>query len=139
MKMVSSPRERSKEVCGSRRSPGHAYGNPKEPDDEADEDPPHVIELSDGEVIAGDQLPLDASYALELSTFQLKKGDRLKLELEVLDHRGDNRGEVVRADPLYLQVSDESGVLAAISESDERSEKQLSDIIKRELGIGGSQ
>jgi hypothetical protein len=35
-----------------------------------------------------------------------------------------------------LEISDESGVLAAISEADPRSEEKLTDIIKRQLGIG---
>jgi hypothetical protein len=36
-------------------------------------------------------------------------------------------------------VTDESGILAAISESDERSARRLDEIIKRQLGIGESQ
>lgn len=101
--------------------------------------PSRVVQLNAGDVIPGSELPRDASYALDLSAFELAKGDRLKLELEAVDYRGNNQGEAYRADPLYLLVSDESGVLSAISESDEKSEKQLSDIIRRELGIGDSQ
>jgi hypothetical protein len=43
-----------------------------------------------------------------------------------------------QGDPLVLEISDESGVLAAISEADPRSEERLTDIIKRQLGIGES-
>ena len=100
--------------------------------------PSRVIELNE-EVIPSTELPMDAVYALDLSAFELAKGDRLKLELEAVDYRGENQGQAYRGDPLYLLVSDESGVLSAISESDEKSEKQLSDIIRRELGIGDSQ
>jgi hypothetical protein len=65
----------------------------------------------------------------------------VKLTLEVTDYRGENEaGEVVgqthHSDALVLEISDESGVLAAISSADERSEQRLTDIIKRQLGIG---
>jgi hypothetical protein len=71
----------------------------------------------------------------------LEKGDRVRLTLEVVDYRGEDDeglavGESCLCDPLVLEISDESGVLAAISEADERSEQRLTDIIKRQLGIG---
>ena len=75
---------------------------------------------------------------VDLASFGLEKGDRLRLELEVVDYRGKVASESVRSDPLVLEVSDESGVLAAISEPDERTEKQINDSIKLELGIGES-
>lgn len=96
-----------------------------------------------GEPIRGDRLPLDASFTLSLSPLKLTKGDRLRITLEVCDYRGENEagqptGEKYQSDPLVLEISDESGVLAAISEADERSEQRLTDIIKRQLGIGES-
>ncbi len=66
----------------------------------------------------------------------LVKGDQLKVTFEVTDYRGTSAGQSTVAEPIVLQVTDESGVLAAISESDERSAKQLDVIIKRQLGIG---
>lgn len=95
------------------------------------------------EPIRGDRLPLDASFTLSLSPLKLTKGDRLRITLEVCDYRGENEageptGERYQSDPLVLEISDESGVLAAISEADERSEQRLTDIIKRQLGIGES-
>ena len=95
------------------------------------------------EPIRGDRLPLDASFTLSLSPLKLTKGDRLRITLEVCDYRGENdagepTGERYQSDPLVLEISDESGVLAAISEADERSEQRLTDIIKRQLGIGES-
>ena len=66
------------------------------------------------------------------------KGDRLKLTLEAVDYRGDAPGESYLSDPLVLEISDEAGVLAAISEADQRSEQRLTDIIKEQLGIGES-
>jgi hypothetical protein len=96
-----------------------------------------------GQPIRGDRLPLDASFTLSLSPLKLTKGDRLRITLEVCDYRGENdagqpTGEKYQSDPLVLEISDESGVLAAISEADERSEQRLTDIIKRQLGIGES-
>jgi hypothetical protein len=95
------------------------------------------------EPLRGESLPLDANFTLNLSPLQLTKGDRLKITLEVVDYRGENEagqptGERYQSDPLVLEISDESGVLAAISEADERSEQRLTDIIKRQLGIGES-
>jgi hypothetical protein len=91
--------------------------------------------------IIGDQLPITANYRLSLSPLNLAKGDSLKLALEVTDYRGaSERGELTgrtaMSDSLMLEVSDESGVLAAISQGDQRSEQQLTEIIKRQLGIG---
>ena len=93
--------------------------------------------------LTGERLPLTGKHVLSLSPLKLAKGDRVKLTLEVTDYRGENeRGEMVgttyASDPLVLEVSDESGVLAAISEADQRSEERLTDIIKRQLGIGES-
>ena len=107
----------------------------------AQEDEKHVLAVFDGEqpiLAAKKGLPLQAAYTLNLSSFGLAKGDRLKLTMEFTDYRGDQPGKSYLSDPLVLEVSDESGVLAAISEADERSEERLSDIIKRQLGIGES-
>jgi len=83
-------------------------------------------------------LPLEGQCVVDLSQLGLKKGDRLKVELEIVDYRGEMPGKPTRSDSLVLEITDESGVLAAVSEADERSEKQLTDIIKRQLGIGES-
>lgn len=82
--------------------------------------------------------PVRGTYALDLAPLMLAKGDRLKLTLAITDYRGDTPGESYLSDPLILEISDESGVLAAISEADERSEQRLTDIIKKQLGIGES-
>lgn len=91
--------------------------------------------------VLGDRLPMTSRYGLALSPLKLAKGDRVKLTLEVTDYRGENDsgqavGQSHASDPLILEISDESGVLAAISQADERSEQRLTDIIKRQLGIG---
>jgi hypothetical protein len=95
------------------------------------------------EPLVGDRLPVQGKFALSLSPLKLVKGDQIKITLEVTDYRGENDagqpvGVVYRSDPLVLEISDESGVLAAISEADQRSEERLTDIIKRQLGIGES-
>lgn len=102
----------------------------------------HRFELqAPNEPLFGDRLPVAGNFPLSLSPLKLAKGDSLKLTLEVTDYRGENDqrqpiGQAAVSDSLLLQVSDESGVLAAISEGDQRSEQQLSEIIKRQLGIG---
>jgi hypothetical protein len=102
-----------------------------------------VFPLLNGKPVLSGSLPLQSTYAVGLSQLNVSKGDRVKLTLEVVDYRGNSpdgkpRGETYLSDPLILEISDESGVLAAISEADERSEQRLTDIIKRQLGIGES-
>lgn len=98
-----------------------------------------VISIIDtGEPILADRLPLKDTYRLELSPLKLAKGDQLQVVLEAVDYRGTTPGQSAMSEPLVLQVTDESGVLAAISESDEKSARQLDAIITRQLGIGGS-
>jgi hypothetical protein len=101
----------------------------------------HRFDLLATEPILGDRLPVANRYGLSLSPLKLAKGDRVKLTLEVTDYRGENEaglavGQSHVSDALVLEISDESGVLAAISQADERSEQRLTDIIKRQLGIG---
>jgi hypothetical protein len=103
----------------------------------------HRFDLLKGKPLLADSLPLASRYPLALSSLNLTKGDRVKLTLEVTDYRGENdQGQPVgrshAAEGLVLEISDESGVLAAISQADERSEQRLTDIIKRQLGIGES-
>jgi hypothetical protein len=93
--------------------------------------------------LTGNRLPAQGKFAASLSPLKLVKGDRIKITLEVTDYRGENDagqavGTIFRSEPLVLEISDESGVLAAISEADQRSEERLTDIIKRQLGIGES-
>jgi hypothetical protein len=103
----------------------------------------HRFDLLQGQPLLADRLPLASRHVLSLSPLKLAKGDRVRLTLEVTDYRGENeRGEPIgrshAAEGLVLEISDESGVLAAISQADERSEQRLTDIIKRQLGIGES-
>jgi len=88
------------------------------------------------EPITRSELPLNRRFALNLADFALKKGDRLRLTLEVTDFRGKLAGRSSLSEPLLLDISDESGVLAAISEADIRSEQWLTDLINRQMGVG---
>ena len=102
-----------------------------------------VAVLPAGQTATGDKLPLAGHYPLKLAGLKLprgplQKGDRLKLVLEATDDRGALPGVSAAGEPLILEISDESGVLSAISEADTKSEERLTDIIKRQLGIGES-
>jgi hypothetical protein len=103
----------------------------------------HRFDLLSGKPVLSDRLPLASRYSLSLSSLKLAKGDRLKLTLEATDYRGENaRGEPVGhpqvSESLVLEISDESGVLAAVGEADPHTDERLTDIIKRQLGIGES-
>lgn len=97
------------------------------------------IELPlDPRPLVGQNLPYRGQYALDLSPLKLAKGDQLKVTLEVVDYRGTAQGRSYLSEPLLLEISDEAGVLAAITAADERSEKRLSDLIQQQLGVGES-
>lgn len=74
---------------------------------------------------------------LDLSGCRLEKGDELRLTVQALDDRGEFEPNVGVGEPLVLKVTDRSGILAGLNESDQFSVKQLDTIIQRELGIGG--
>jgi hypothetical protein len=93
--------------------------------------------------VASDKLPLRAvslpyrdAYSLDLSKLNLSKGDELELTLEATDGRGQTEGIVTLSEPLFLQVSDEAGVLAAISETDPDAERRLDEMIQQQLDAG---
>ncbi|MEK6233895.1 MAG: hypothetical protein N2C14_04210, partial [Planctomycetales bacterium] len=95
-------------------------------------------EGSSGEGAAAPRLA-QGRYALDLGKLKLSKGDQLRITLEAIDFRGPNIGQSAYSDPVILHVTDERGVLAAMTETDERSARQLDAIIRRQLGIGESQ
>ncbi len=81
---------------------------------------------------------LRGRYALDLKPLELRKGDELKITLEAIDFRGPAPGASAFCEPIVLQVTDESGVLAGLVDADEKSARQLDVIIQRQLGIGES-
>ncbi|MBI5760690.1 MAG: hypothetical protein HZA46_19400 [Planctomycetales bacterium] len=82
------------------------------------------------------QLVLRGRHPLDLRPLGLTKGDEVHITLEAIDFRGGNAGQSARSEPIVLRVTDESGVLAGLTEADERSARQLDAIIQRQLGIG---
>ena len=76
---------------------------------------------------------------INLLPLGLRKGDELKLTLEAIDYRGERPGASKLSEPLVLKVTDQSGFLASLVESDEKSARRLDSIIERQLGIGESQ
>ena len=88
-----------------------------------------------GAPVLSDRLPLMGSHTLALQTWSVQKGDQVTLMLEVVDDRGDLPGSSSFSDPLRLQLSDEHGVISAISGMDEQSEQQLSELIQRQLEV----
>lgn len=84
------------------------------------------------------QLVLRGRHPLDLRPLGLAKGDEVHVTLEAIDFRGANAGQSARSEPIVLRVTDESGVLAGLTEADERSARQLDAIIQRQLGIGES-
>ncbi|MFO0871961.1 MAG: hypothetical protein U0935_23795 [Pirellulales bacterium] len=94
--------------------------------------------LEPGRIVRGAELPWNKSRPVELQPLRLQKGDRLTLVLEVTDDRGTGMGRSFRSEPVSLEVSDEAGVLSSVLEADQRAEERLSEIIKRQLGIGES-
>ena len=88
------------------------------------------------QVIQGAELPWNGKRTIDLAPLKLAKGDQLSIVLEVTDYRGDRPGATFGSEPAILEISDEAGVLSAVLEADQRAEERLSEIIKRQLGIG---
>ncbi len=88
--------------------------------------------------VASDRLPLDGIAKVKLDGLGLEVGDRVRVFVRAVDYRGDAAGRATESEPILLEVTDERGILAALTESDERSVKQLDAIIDRELSVGGA-
>lgn len=101
---------------------------------EASQRPP--IELA--YELRGDELPVVGAFVLEdLASLKLTRGDEVRITLSATDYRGENLpGVTSESEPIILEITDESGILAAVSEGDRRSQEQIDDLIRRQLGIG---
>ena len=75
--------------------------------------------------------------AIPLSPYELAKGDEVKIVLEVTDWRGDIVGQKGLGESNMFNVTDLNGILAQTGEEDKKSAKQLDEILRREMGIGG--
>jgi hypothetical protein len=82
------------------------------------------------------QKALRGRLELDLAPFGLAKGDQVRVTLEAVDYRGDHPGTPVQSEPVVFHVTDESGILAGLVEADEKSARQLDEIIQRQLGAG---
>ncbi len=108
-----------------------------EPADESAPPEVHWLDFKETEFpIRSPQLPYLSHYVLDLKPWTLHKGDRIKVTLETTDYRGPVAGASVKSKPLYLEVSDQAGVLAAILSADHRAEQDLDEMIQRQLGLG---
>lgn len=88
--------------------------------------------------VGRDRLPLSGSTPLPLAALKLRKGDQVKISLRATDYRGEHEGRTAVSDPVMLDVTDEPGLLAAISESDQLSARQIDAILERQLQVGGA-
>jgi hypothetical protein len=105
----------------------------------------HINLLGAGRSVTLERLPLAGKAAVNLAALQLdasrgqlQKGDRLKVVLVAEDDRGTAPGETFRSEPIIIEISDEFGVASAVGEADPQAEQRVTEIIKRQLGIGES-
>ncbi|MBS0263389.1 MAG: hypothetical protein JSS02_15715 [Planctomycetes bacterium] len=82
------------------------------------------------------QASLRGRHVVDLKSLNLAKGDEVRVTLEATDYRGHRPGVVAHSEPIVFSVTDETGVLAGLVEADEKSARQLDQIIQRQLGIG---
>jgi len=97
-----------------------------------------VLNLKPDQPILRPKLPYNGVYRLPLDQFKLAKGDVLRVTLEAIDYRGDDPGKPTRSDPVVLQITDESGIMTALGETDLRAAHQLDLLIQRQSQTGGS-
>ena len=74
---------------------------------------------------------------IPLSSYELAKGDEVKIVLEVTDWRGNSAGQTGTGEAITFNVTDLNGIFVQTGEEDKKSAKQLDEILRRELGIGG--
>jgi hypothetical protein len=98
---------------------------------------PLVAATADGWV-GRDRLPVEGTVAVPIASLGLRPGDQVRLTVRAADYRGKADGRTATSDPILLDITDESGIIASLSESDERSAGQLEAIIERELKAGGT-
>ncbi len=72
-----------------------------------------------------------------LSPYELQKGDEVKVTLEVTDWRGAIPGQKGQGESVSFNVTDLNGILVQTGDEDKKTAKQLDEILRRELGIGG--
>ena len=88
--------------------------------------------------VGRERLPLEGTVPVKLDPLGLDVGDQVRLTVRATDYRGGPAGQETESEPIMLEVTDERGILAALTETDERSVEQLDAIIDRELEVGGA-
>jgi len=83
------------------------------------------------------QTILRGQVSVPLSPYELQKGDEVKVTLEVTDWRGELVGQKGLGEPITFAVTDLNGILVQTGDEDKKTAKQLDEILRRELGIGG--
>ena len=96
-----------------------------------------VLSIPADKPLVRPRIPYSGVYRLPLSTLKLVKGDQVKLTLEATDYRGDQPGKTTKSDPLVLQITDVSGIMAALGETDARAAHQMDILIQRQTQTGG--
>ena len=89
--------------------------------------------------VSPDKQPLPTlrgKHVVDLKPLGLAKGDEVRVTLLAIDYRGDRPGISASSETIIFTVTDESGILAGLVEADEKSARQLDQIIQRQLGIG---
>ena len=82
-------------------------------------------------------LPLEpVGLKVPLAPLKLAKGDMVRVTVEAVDYRGATPGKSASSEPVVFQVTDIGGILEGLTESDQKSAKQLDVILQRQLGIG---
>lgn len=78
----------------------------------------------------------DKVARLDLSTLKLAKGDQLRVTVQAVDYRGPREGKIGLSEPLVFQVTDEQGILAAITEADRQLIGEYKEMIERQINVG---
>ncbi len=98
--------------------------------------PPITLTKDKGPTLRG-KLPLKGTYQLALEPYKLAKGDQARIIVEATNYRGDLAGATSRSEPIILQITDLSGVLAALSDTDRQAYEQMNQLIQRQSQTGG--
>ena len=83
---------------------------------------------------------MQSRYQFDLAPLGLGKGDQLQIEVQAVDFRGlQTAGKTTESERLVFQVTDERGILAAMSETDRESANRLQTMIQRQIDVGEGQ
>ena len=102
-------------------------------DGQTEEDEAELYKLADG---AKPETMKQAVQRLDLGGLKLVKGDQLRITVCGTDYRGPRQGKTGFSEPLVFQVTDVAGILAAISEADKQSARELKEMIRRQINVG---